>query len=104
MSRKENKGKRMKREELLENAKNICCNEREDIYGNPENNFNKIAGYWNETLSKKLIEPITGEDAAKMMCLMKIARMDNGKFNKDNYIDAAAYIALAFECRVNEDF
>lgn len=40
---------------------------------------------------------ITNKDIAICMALAKIARIRTGKFNKDNFVDAANYMALAGE-------
>ena len=36
------------------------------------------------------------------MVHLKLARAEGGNFREDDYLDAAAYIALAGECRGNE--
>ena len=42
---------------------------------------------------------ITCDDVAVMMALLKISRSTQGKFNVDDYIDAAAYMAIAGELK-----
>jgi hypothetical protein len=38
-----------------------------------------------------------------MMVLLKMARSNNGwPYHEDNYVDAAAYAAIAGECRIDE--
>lgn len=82
---------------ILTTAYNIINNERQDQYGNPEDNFATIADYWNTYLDKKLCDDgiITAKDVAMMMVLLKIAREQTGSGKEDNYIDAAGYIGLA---------
>ena len=89
----------MKREEILDAAKQCVCKDRNDTYGNPEDNFAIIAGLWDWYLrsalkGKSKIEP---HDVANMMVLLKIARAASGKQNTDNHIDAAGYAACAAE-------
>ena len=60
----------------------------------PEDNFAIIAGLWSEYLGDVMLE---AEDVAIMMILLKIARMQTGKFKPDNYIDIAGYAACAAE-------
>lgn len=89
----------MKREEVLDRAKQIVCNDREDTYGDPENNFSLISALWTIYLDK-VIHP---EDVAIMMALLKIARIKTGKFKADNYIDLCGYSACAGELGGNYD-
>lgn len=79
------------RGKCLDKAKEVINGERQDTYGNPEDSFRVIAGYWGTYLSVN----ITSEDVMIMMALLKIARMSGQKYSHDNYVDAAGYIALA---------
>lgn len=63
------------------------------MHGNPENTFALIANYWSVYLGTKILP----SDVAIMMVLFKIARESQGKFNPDNFVDAAGYIGLAYE-------
>ena len=51
------------------------------------------------TQSKDLDKEITAHDAAVMMALLKIARTKFGAPTEDTYVDAAAYMAIAGECK-----
>jgi hypothetical protein len=42
---------------------------------------------------------ITSDDVATMMALLKISRSQRGKKNVDDYVDAAAYMAIAGELK-----
>ena len=46
-----------------------------------------------------LDKEITAHDAAVMMNLLKIARTKFGQPTSDTYVDAAAYMAIAGECK-----
>lgn len=83
----------MDRETCLTEAMQTICVDRNDQYGEPENNFKLIAKYWNVYLNSEL----TAEDVAIMMTLFKIARMNTGKPKLDNYIDAVGYLACGCE-------
>lgn len=83
----------MTREEILEQAKQIVCTDREETYGEPENNFSLIAALWSTYISKEL----SPEDVAIMMALLKIARIKAGKHKADNYIDLCGYASCAGE-------
>ena len=89
----------MKREDVLNAAKQCVCQDRNDQYGDPEDNFKTIAGLWSWYLhsakdNQTIIYP---HDVANMMVLLKMARAASGKLNPDNYIDAAGYAACAAE-------
>ncbi len=89
----------MNRTKILDTAKNIITHDRNNQYGGMEDNFNKIAEYWSLYLGKK----ITGHDVAMMMLFLKIARVQTGKTNEDNYIDIAGYVACAGEIALKEE-
>ena len=84
----------MNRKEILEAAIKTVCEDRQDSYGKPEDNFEIIAELWSGYLGDVLLR---AEDVAIMMILLKIARIRTGKYNPDNYIDIAGYAACAAE-------
>ena len=84
----------MNRKEILEAAIKTVCEDRQDSYGMPEDNFAIIAGLWSGYLGDVMLE---AEDVAIMMILLKIARIQTGTFKPDNYIDIAGYAACAAE-------
>lgn len=83
----------MTRKECLDAAVDIVCKNRENTYGNPEDNFSVIAKLWSLYIDRE----ITSSDVAVMMILLKIARIKGGNFKDDNYIDIAGYAACAAE-------
>ena len=83
---------RNKRTEILETAAKLINGDREQNYGTPEENFNRIAAGWSVILEKD----VSAEQVALCMAWLKIARLVNGP-HEDSYIDAAAYVALAAE-------
>ena len=89
----------MNRAEILQEAIKCVCQDRQDQYGNPENNFAKIADFWNTYMGERLMVQFDAEDVAIMMALLKIARITTGQPKADNYIDACGYIACAGEVR-----
>lgn len=91
----------MTREEILTIAKEIICRDRNEQYGEPEDNFSIIAEYWSAYLNGKYRTgtPISSEDVANMMSLFKLGRITTSKNHKvDNYVDLAGYAACAAEC------
>lgn len=84
----------MIRRDVLEKAITCVCNGRELEYGTPEDNFSLIARFWDLYLDGR--QP-NAHDVAIMMALMKIARIATGVQKEDSYVDAAGYIACAYE-------
>lgn len=69
------------------------CVDRNQQYGEPEDNFEVIARYWSTYLKMS----VSAEDVANMMMLFKIARNTTGKSKADNWIDVAGYAACGGE-------
>ena len=91
----------MTRAEILDTAKKIVTTDRNARYGEPENNFDVIAQFWNHYISttKDVCLYLSATDVAIMMALFKIGRISTARdMNEDSYIDAAGYIACAAEC------
>lgn len=83
----------MNRKDILNSSIQCTCVDRQKDYGDAYTNFSYIAGLWKAYCGF----PFKPEDVSIMMALLKIARMMGGKHKDDNYIDAAAYIAMAGE-------
>lgn len=79
-------------ESLLDTAKRLTSRDRQKNYGHPKDNFKRIADLWNSYLinRKNPESPISIEDIAWMMVLLKIAR-DLNKPTKDNLVDTIGY-------------
>lgn len=96
----------MNRADILETAKEIVTSDRNNQYGEPEDNFDTIASLWNAYLVGKHSDGavITAKDVALMMVLFKVGRiLTSTTVKEDSYIDAAGYIACAAECAVREE-
>jgi hypothetical protein len=87
------KRRNMKRGEVLDKAKVTVSGDREQDYGSPEKNFERIAGMWSAYLGLKVEQ----KDVAAMMALLKIARIASGHAKDDNWIDLAGYAACGGE-------
>ncbi len=94
----------MKREEILDTAKRTVCHDRNNQYGEPEDNFSNIANFWSVYLAaRNSSRPLGPEDVANMMILCKIAR--NIAWPKaDNWIDIAGYAACGGEIAGSIDY
>lgn len=97
------------RETILSEATNLTSKERNQAYGEPIVNLGNIADLWTTYINGKFagtaVDPnrfkIEASDVAFMNVLQKIARTFQGSL-KDNYVDAAAYVAIAGECAFEE--
>ena len=89
----------MKKEEILEKAKELISSNREEQHGDAYKNHSQIADLWSVFLDDKLkpFKEISPGDVALMMALLKISRSTMGEFNKDDYLDGSAYMAIAGE-------
>lgn len=86
----------MNRKDCLVEAARCVCTDREETYGQPEDNFQIIADLWTDYLGEPDLV-IEAKDVASMMMLLKIARVRTGKHKDDNFIDIAGYAACACE-------
>lgn len=92
----------MNRYEILKSAIEIVCGERQNQYGDVEDNFKIIADLWQTYVKAKCISEdadisFCPEDVAVMMILLKVARIASGHGKDDNWIDIAGYAACGGE-------
>lgn len=80
---------------VFEEASKIVVGDREETYGHPAKNLNRIAHQWSLYLSQKyqLPVPIAPEDVCWMMADLKKVRQMNAS-KRDNLVDAIGYIGL----------
>ena len=87
--------------EIATKAASLVSGEREQTHGTKVENFDNIAHLWNAWLYVRFGRGINvwlgGHDVAKLMALLKIARMESGTFNADDFVDCAGYAAIAGE-------
>ena len=98
----------MTRAEILDAAKKCVCEDRESQYGSPEDSFELIAELWEPIIRTHCVSPgadvcVTGDTVAILMNQLKVARIVNGRFKADSYIDACGYIACAGEIAGREE-
>ena len=89
----------MNRPDILDNAKKCVCGQREQDYGSPENNFDRIAALWNAYMGDT---NFTAVDVAMMLGLLKIARIKTGTGTADSFIDLAGYAACGGEIATHD--
>ena len=86
---------------ILEEAMSVVF-ERQGTYDSPENNFKRIADFWNTYIENKpKHEKITPGDVAIMMMLMKIARLTFA-YKEDSVVDIAGYAQCLVQVKENE--
>ena len=90
----------MRRKELLDKAIEIIEGARQEHYGSPEDNFARIAEYWQMYLRQTQHPGIVlaPHDVATMMILMKVARLAADYLHDDSWLDIAGYAACGSEC------
>ena len=83
------------RNRVLREAEKCVCGYREQDYGAPEDNFQKIAALWTAYLSNNsIIDTVfSASDVAVMMALLKIARISENPQNMDSWVDGCGYFA-----------
>ena len=82
-----------RREELLNEAKACVCRDRNNHYGDAEDNFQDIASLWNIAFGMKKEVLFTSLDVAIAFALVKIARMSTSPELLDHWVDLAGYAA-----------
>lgn len=90
------------RPEILETARKCVCGDREQDYGSPENNFERIAKLWEAYVRGKCVSSdadvcFAPHDVAAMLILLKVARVASGNAKDDNWVDIAGYAACGGE-------
>lgn len=99
------KDRHVLREAVLNDAKSRVCTDRNEQYGEPEDNFAVIAELWTQYLTRAceaLMKPLTGYDVGMMMTLFKIGRMETGAHKRDSFVDALGYLACAAEIALRD--
>jgi nucleoside 2-deoxyribosyltransferase len=83
-------GTELRKEVLADVAKCVCA-DRQNTYGDAEDNFAAIADVCNIVLKRKLKESLSSIDVAAIMLAVKLCRMATSPEHADNWIDAAGY-------------
>lgn len=91
------------RVKTLETAIKLTSGDRNRAYGPPYRNLSDCALLWDAYLAIRNGAPVDAEAVAWMNVLQKIARSCQPGYHPDNYTDAAAYAAIAGECRELEE-
>ena len=82
---------------MLEQAKETIM-ERGESYGDPNENFERIADLWIALLGDDTLKrPLSSQDVAAMMICLKLARLASTKGHVDSMLDICGYAALMSE-------
>lgn len=80
------------KDELLKEAGDIVKGARQQAYGSPEDNFERIARFWQAYfLNTGRDIQITASDVSPMMRLLKEARLCASPDHKDSFVDLIGY-------------
>jgi len=88
----------MQRGKILDEAKRLTHSDRQNTYGDPLTNHQRIADLWSVYLETE----ITPSQVALCLCLVKIARLMQTPDHIDSFIDLAAYGAIGGEISASE--
>jgi len=81
----------MESKELFKEAEKLLKKDRNKIYGDPVENYHRIAHMWSGLLGFY----ISPDNAALMMATLKIYRATINPEHEDSFVDALAYVAIA---------
>jgi hypothetical protein len=87
------------RTEVLREAATLVNGQRNRDYGEPIENFERIAAGWRVLLDA----PVTPHQVALCMAWLKMARLVETPRHEDSYVDLTAYGALAAQLVVEQD-
>lgn len=93
----------MNRLDVLSLAGDCISGNRQEDYGEAEDNFGVIARLWNVYLQATADHLIDAKDVAAMMALLKLARIASGHGKSDNWVDLAGYAACGGEIESSKE-
>jgi len=91
------------KKEILEEAGSIVDGARRTAYGTPEDNFARIARFWQayfENTGRGYVN-ITAADVSPMMRLMKEARICESPGHRDSHVDLIGYTLTGAEINID---
>lgn len=87
------------RAKVLDRAKELTCGPRNQTYGDPYDNMSDTAKLWSAYLGVDVLP----HQVAVCMALIKVARTMKTPNHMDSHDDAAAFMAMAYECVLEEE-
>lgn len=85
------------RSTTLTTAEELINGDRAATYGDPAENFTRIADLWNAQFGHKLTEKFTATDVALALVHLKLSRLAVTPDHADSWIDGCGYLALGSE-------
>jgi len=83
---------------IADEAKRIVSGARRSAYGSPENNFERIARFWQVYfINTGRDVAITAADISPLMRLMKEARLCETPTHRDSFVDLIGYTLTGAE-------
>lgn len=81
------------RQRVLSEAERCVCGKREQDYGTPEDNFDRIAKMWSAYMGVEF-NPV---DVSMFMVMLKVARIAKSPDHMDSWVDLAGYASCGGE-------
>lgn len=81
------------RKRVLSEAEKCVCGRRENEYGVPEDNFDRIAKMWSAYMGVEF-NPV---DVSMFMVMLKAARIKSGGGTMDSFVDGCGYFSCGGE-------
>ena len=81
------------RKRVLSEAERCVCGQRENEYGVPEDNFDRIAKMWSAYMGVEF-NPV---DVSMFMVMLKAARIKSGGGTMDSFVDGCGYFSCGGE-------
>lgn len=85
------------RSTTLTTADELINGDRAATYGDPAENFGRIAQLWNAQFGHKLSAKFTASDVALALVHLKLSRLAVTPDHADSWIDGCGYLALGSE-------
>lgn len=81
------------RRKALNEAADLVDGDRNKDYGEPADNFGRIADLWSVVIGSK----VTATEVALMLALVKAARLVHQPDHRDSWVDLAGYAGIGAE-------
>lgn len=84
---------------IADEAKNIVSGARRNAYGRPEDNFERIARFWQSYFENtgRPEAAVSARDVSPLMRLMKEARLCETPDHRDSFVDLVGYTLTGAE-------
>ena len=87
------------RAQVLREAEKLICGDRNAQYGDPLQDFKRIATMWSLIFGIEVLP----HQVAMCMMAMKLSRLVHSPGKYDSWVDAAGYAGCGWECAQEEE-